>query len=244
MRADRQVDEDGGVSFARGEGRGKEEGGGGLSLDPRHRTKTPITLAGRRERESARARAADDDEVRREKEETAAHDGAPLAAFASRVGSGCRSVVGGGGGKKRMLGRRRARRRVGWLDKEGKRLSRRNGVALVRLSVFPDATRSRHAREFPSLLPPLSISHSFFFLSTSSSLSLAPSPSLPRPLRPALFRYLFPSHTPRRSPSWPSVRAPAPPSSSLRPSSCCLSALTSRTTSRHVVRALPPSTRA
>lgn len=77
-----------------------------------------------------------------------------------------------------MLGRRRARRRVGWLDKEGKRLSRRNGVALVRLSVFPDATRSRHAREFPSLLPPLSIYLSLFlfsfylFLSFSRSLSL------------------------------------------------------------------------
>lgn len=58
-------------------------------------------------------------------------------------------------------------------------------MALVRLSVFPDATRSRHAREFPSLLPPLSLTLSFsfyLFLSFSRSLSLLATTSPSRSL--------------------------------------------------------------
>lgn len=102
-------------------------------------------------------------------------------------------------------------------------LQRRNGVALASRdsSVFPDATRSRHAREFPS--PFLSLSFSLAFS------SLSPSPPLSLPSRARSSRSLFAT-------SRPDLRSSL--SSSLRLSSCCLSALTSRTTSKHVVPCL------
>lgn len=117
-----------------------------------------------------------------EKEETAAHDDAPLAAFASRVGSGCRCVVGGGGGKKRMLGRRRERRRIGLLDKEGKRLSRRNGVALATQCLSGRHTFETRTRV--SISPLTLLSLSFFFLPLPLFLSLPLPPYQPQ--RPSL----------------------------------------------------------
>lgn len=95
-------------------------------------------------------------------------------AFARRVGSGFRCIVGGGGGKKRMLGRRRTRQSIGGYDKEGKSLS--NGVALA-----TQCLSGRHTFETRtpvSLSPFLSLflSHSHSFSLNSSSLFL-PLPS-------------------------------------------------------------------
>lgn len=107
----------------------------------------------------------------------------------------------------------------------GSRTAKRRGA--WRLSVFPDATRSRYAREFPFL----------FFSPVSSSLSLSPSTVLSPSLLPLPLSL---------SVCLSSARALGhSPSSSLRPSSYYLSAITSRTTSRHVVWTCPaPSCRA
>lgn len=69
-------------------------------------------------------------------------------------------------------------------------LQRRNGVALASRdsSVFPDATRSRHAREFPSPFLSLSLA--------SSSLSPSPPLSLSLPSRTRSSRSLFATSRP------------------------------------------------
>lgn len=99
-------------------------------------------------------------------------------------------------------------------------LQRRNGVALASRdsSVFPDATRSRHAREFPSPFLSLSFSLAFSSLSPSPpSLSLLVRDPLALSLR-LLVRTSVPLYLPRYV--FPRAVSPRSPPGRRRSTSC------------------------
>jgi len=107
------------------------------------------------------------------------------------------------------------------------RRARRRGKEPLGVALATQCLSGRHTFETRTRVS-LSFSFSLSLFFSNLFLSLSPSPFLYHPLSLSFSLRLC------------LLERPVAPSSSLRPSSCCLSALTSRTTLRHIVRALPP----